>query len=388
MNILYATDVFEGSPLIHTFEICKNLTEIGDKINLVINLPKEKLQHFTTLKNIKIHSVTDIPLPRSHRVSIIKPLVQDFHLVLKSIKVKKIDLIYTRNALLAIQLKFLNPRIPVVWEVNGLDSAEFQVGGEKHPIKVWLAKAFEEKLLPIFLDKIIAVVPAIKEVMTKAGADKNKIEVVRNGVDYSRFNADIDGTFIREKYHIKEDTKLIIFIGTIRPWHGMNHILNIFSKMIKKNQNVKLLVVGTGKKELLRDYKHLASDLGLEKHLICTGWVDNKDIPKYIAAADVGIHTMIYPLDMDPFKTLEYMASGKPVIGSIYGLRELIGKSNGGILIDPLQYEESTEKIIELFNDRNKMKDMGNNARSYVVEHHDWRKNMKRLHDILETIVK
>ena len=32
MKILYVTDVFEGSPLIHTYEICKNLTELGDEI--------------------------------------------------------------------------------------------------------------------------------------------------------------------------------------------------------------------------------------------------------------------------------------------------------------------------------------------------------------------
>ncbi len=55
MKILYATDVFEGSPLIHTYEICKNLTELGDSIDLVINLPEEKLKHFTTLKNIQIY---------------------------------------------------------------------------------------------------------------------------------------------------------------------------------------------------------------------------------------------------------------------------------------------------------------------------------------------
>jgi len=387
MNILYATDVFEGSPLIHTFEICKHLTEIGDKIDLVINLTEEKLQQFKTLKNMKIYSVVDTPIPRSFRVSILKPIVQDLLLVLKSMKVKKFDLIYTRNALLAIQLKFFNPRTPVVWEVNGLSSVEFQVGGEKHPIKVWLAKAFEEKLLPIFLDKIIAVVPAIRETMAKSGADKNKIEVVRNGVDHVKFNPDTNGTFIRGKYNIDDNAQLIIFTGTIRPWHGMDHILNIFSKVIKNNQNVKLLIVGTAKKELLRHYKQLASDLGLNKNLIFTGWINSENMPKYIASADVGIHTAIYYHDLNPFKVLEYMASGKPVIGSIYGLRELLEKSKGGILIDPLKYEESAEKITELLNARSKMKDMGNNARSYVVEHHDWQKNMKRLHDILETMV-
>lgn len=387
MNILYATDVFEGSPIIHTFEICKHLTEIGDKIDLVINLPEEKLQQFKTLKNMKIYNVVDAPIPRSFRVSILKPVIQDFPLVLKSMKVKKIDLIYTRNALLALQLKLFNPRTPVVWEVNGLSSVEFQVGGEKHPIKVWLAKTFEEKLLPIFLDKIIAVVPAIKETMIKSGANGNKIEVVLNGADHVKFSPDTNGAFIREKYNIEEDTKLIIFTGTIRPWHGMDHILNIFSKVIKKNQNVKLLIVGTGKKELLRHYKQLACDLGLNKNLIFAGWINNEDMPKYIAAADVGIHTAIYHHDLNPFKVLEYMASGKPVIGSIYGLRELLEKSKGGVLIDPLKYEESAEKIIELLSDQSKMKDMGNNARSYIVEHHDWRKNMKRLHDILETMV-
>lgn len=386
MKILYATDVFEGSPLIHTFEICKNLTELGDNIDLVINLPEEKLKNFKDLKNCKIHSTVDVQVPRSYRVSILKPLVQDVTLLLKSRKIKHYDLIYTRNPLLALQLKIFNRNSPVVWEVNGLDSAEFQVGGENHPIKVWLVRAFEEKLLPMILDKIIVVTPPIKEVMVKGGADKNKIEVIRNGTDYTKFNPSVSGTFVRKKYNIDADAKLIIFAGTIRPWHGMNHIINIFSKVIQE-KDAKLLIVGTGKKELLQQYKQLASDLGLEKNLIWTGWVNSEDMPNFIAAADLGIHTMIYPIDMDPFKVLEYMASGKPVIGSIYGLRDLLERSKGGLIIDPLKYEESADRIIELLNNEDTMKQMGKNAREHIIENHDWQKNMKKLHDILNAML-
>jgi glycosyltransferase involved in cell wall biosynthesis len=296
-------------------------------------------------------------------------------------------LIYTRNPLLALQLKIVNPRKPVVWEVNGLNSVEFQVEGAKHPVKAWLAKMFEEKFLPMFLDKIIAVVLPIKDIMVKSGADAKKIDVVRNGADHVKFNPDTSGADIRKKYNIADETKVILFTGTIRPWHGMQHILNIFSNVTKINKDVKLLVVGTAKKELLEYYEQLVDDLGLKDNIIFVGWVDNEKIPDYIAACDVGIHTAIYPHDLNPFKVLEYMAAGKPVIGSIYGLQELIGNSNGGNLVNPLKYEESAEKIIELFNDKKRMNEMGKNARSYVMEHHDWRKNMKKLHDILNAML-
>jgi glycosyltransferase involved in cell wall biosynthesis len=167
----------------------------------------------------------------------------------------------------------------------------------------------------------------------------------------------------------------------------MNHILNIFSHVIKKDKKVILLIVGTAREELLREFKQMAQQLGLKNNIIFTGWVDTNDIPQYIAAADVGIHTAIYDHELNPFKVLEYMAAGKPIIGSYYGLRELLKNSQGGILIHPQQYKESAEKIITLLNNKKLMQEMGKNARDYVVEHHDWQKNIKQLHRILATLI-
>lgn len=379
MQILFAVDACAGAPLIHTIETCKHLCTLGNDISLVINAPFE---HFKGIDRCKHFLVPDVKIARG---SMLKIITQDGLTVLKSL-LKRCDLIYTRNVFIAFQLKFLRITKPVVWEVNGLSSVELSIRNA-NPLKLATAKAFEERFIPMFLDKIIAVTNSIKEIMIKSGVDKNKIDVVLNGVDNIMFNPSIDGSDVRNRFHIKDNEILLIFVGNIYVWHGIEHMFNIFSCIRKKRDDVKLMIVGTDERQLSPDIRELIARLKIKDRLIFTGWVDNKDIPMYIASADAGIHTGVHHYELNPFKVLEYMACAKPVIGTAHGLKELITNSNGGIIIEPLDYEGSAEKILNLIESNERVMELGKNARNYVVEHHDWKKNTEILNQILIEVV-
>ncbi|MDD5503252.1 MAG: glycosyltransferase family 4 protein, partial [Candidatus Thermoplasmatota archaeon] len=308
MKVLYVADVVGGAAKIHVEETCRHLAKLGEKVELVINSPVE-------IEGVKVVQVRDVKIKRG---SALKILVQDTLMLFNSV-FRKCDVIYTRNGFLALQMKIFRPFKPVVWEINGISRLEYAQSGQSKA-KTALAAFFEERLIPFFTSKIVAVTGGMREMLVKYGVPKSKLAVVPNGVDCEKFNPNIDGSAVREKFGIADNEKLLIFVGKLAAWHGADHMLAIFDTVAQKMKNVKLVLVGISDADL----EKFAPSLSAEAHsrIICAGWVDGGKIPEYIAAADAGIHLGIHDYELNPFKVLEYMACGRPVIGTKRGLSE------------------------------------------------------------------
>jgi glycosyltransferase involved in cell wall biosynthesis len=378
MHILYVIDAVKGAPIVHAYGSCKHLAKMGHRIDLITNAPPEQFRDI----GVNVHSVPNIKCG----YPAVRIIFNDTMLFFKSL-FKKCDVIYTRNALLAALFKIVRYNTPVVWEVNGLSSVELPLLGYSSPLKIRFAKFLEEKLLPCLIDGLVVVTRGVEEVLLKSGAPKEKIHLVRNGVNHQEFDPMKKRKNIRALYNIPDSDIVIVFVGKIYAWHGIEHLFKILGRILREKKNVKLLFVGDRREELNIKLQRLVTELSLSTNIIFTGWIDNNDIPDYIASADAGIHTGMHGYELNPIKVLEYMAASKPVIGTAFGLNELITESNGGIVIDPLDYEDSTKRILSLINNLDAMKKLGRNAREYVIRNHDWEKVTANLEDALKSIV-
>ncbi len=95
-------------------------------------------------------------------------------------------------------------------------------------------------------NKIICVSKYIQSSLEKYDIPKEKLLVLRNGVDENKFNSKIlddEKQKIREKYAIKKDDIVLIYTGRIVPEKGVLELVKAF-KQIKKD-NLKLLIVGS-----------------------------------------------------------------------------------------------------------------------------------------------
>ena len=377
MHILYVIDAVKGAPIVHTYGSCKHLAKMGHRIDLITNAPPEQFRGI----GVNVYSVPDIKCKHPA----IRIIFNDIMLFFKSL-FKGCDVIYTRNALLAALFKIVRYNTPVVWEVNGLSSVELPLLGYNNPLKIRFAKFLEEKLLPCLVDRLVVVTNGVGGVLLKSGAPKEKIHLVRNGVDYREFDPMKKRKDIRSLYNISDSEIVIIFVGKIYAWHGVEHMFKILGRVLREKKNVKLLFVGDRKEELDAKLQRLITELSLSNNIIFTGWIDNNDVPDYIAAADVGIHTGMHGYELNPIKVLEYMAASKPAIGTAFGLNQLITESSGGIVIDPLDYEDSARRILGLINNFDTMKKFGRNAREYVIRNHDWEKVTADLESALKSI--
>jgi len=143
--------------------------------------------------------------------------------------------------------------------------------------------------------------------------------LITNGVDTDYFRP-MDATDGKTRLGISHDSFVIGFAGTVERWYALDDLIQWMPEIIRRHPGAVLLVVGDS---LFTDYsaelKRSVAALGLQDHVIFTGTVPYRDLPRYIAAMDV----CTIPLSPSqwvrialPNKFFEYSACGKPILST------------------------------------------------------------------------
>lgn len=184
-------------------------------------------------------------------------------------------------------------------------------------------------------DRVIAVAEALKDGAVRLGADPQKISVVQNGVDLSKFKP-LTAAEARIELNLPPDTKIILSVGHILERKGFHHIIKAIDLMRNKGlSNVLLVIVGGPGEE--GDYSaklnELISDNRLEKIVLMPGPRPHEELAKWYSAAD--IFCLASDKEGRPNVVLEAMACGLPVVATnAWGTPELIPSDEYGLLVD------------------------------------------------------
>ena len=212
-------------------------------------------------------------------------------------------------------------------------------------------------------DKVFVINQGLRDYAMEMGGNSNKISVVPAGVDLEKFNPQVDGSLIREKYGVKKDDILLFFMGWIYEFSGMKEVAESISTT--KNKHFKLMVVGEG--DLFKPLLKMKTEKKLDGKLILTGKIPFEKIPEHIAAADVCLlpaYKNEIMMNIVPIKVYEYMAVGKPVIATnLPGIQKEFGLNSGINYIE--DSADTLEKAAWLYKSH-KVEDEGEKAYSYV----------------------
>jgi len=176
-----------------------------------------------------------------------------------------------------------------------------------------------------------------------------KPEIIPNGVDFSRFE--------RNKKSNNEFTR-ILFVGRNEYRKGVKTLLQAFSKLIDKYENLSLILVGFGIDKLKKNYKNLPN-CSFHPHK------EDKELVDMFHNADIFCSPAI---ENESFGIvlLEAMASRLPVIASdIPGYREIIKDYSNGILFTPGNYDSLATKIEEIITDLSLRKRLSQQGQKY-----------------------
>lgn len=192
------------------------------------------------------------------------------------------------------------------------------------------------------------------------------------------------------KQHGIEDEKLVI-LSTRRlvEKNGVLYAVKAINE-IKNKLNVILIILGSGPQE--DQIKQYIYENGLENYVIMLGDIDNDRITEYYNLTDIAVVPSITVNGLQEatsLSALEAMSCELVVIASnIGGLKEIIDNEKSGILFEEKNFKSLSEKILDVFMNKDKKIFISKNARDYVVKNNSISSTAKNFEEIFNNVIK
>lgn len=146
-----------------------------------------------------------------------------------------------------------------------------------------------------------------------------------------------------------ENKKVLLFVGRLVAVKNLDFLIEVFSRFVSTNKDVKLILVGDGKmkNELIK----LTESLKIQENVIFAGRHEYDALYAWYPIADY----FILPSTYEPFGAVvnESLIAGVPVICSnLAGASSLINDKNG-IIFNPTDKEELLSILNDVFDSKN-----------------------------------
>jgi glycosyltransferase involved in cell wall biosynthesis len=276
---------------------------------------------------------------------------------------------------------------PFLLEVRDL-WPEFGVsmGVIKNPIVIALAR-WLERFLYARATHILVNSPAYKEYMVAIGVPENKITYIPYGTDVDMFNPNVDGLAVRKKLGI-EDKFVVLYAGALGQANDIYTVL-CAAQHLKDEDHIRFVLWGDGKER--PNLQAEAERLELQ-NVIFAGVCPKKEMPFVIASSDVCL-AILQNVPMFrttyPNKVFDYMAAARATVLVIDGvIREVIESSDGGVFVEPANDKLLAQTILELSKNPQRVRQMGANARAYLVQRLDRREKLAETLLLLQKLVR
>jgi glycosyltransferase involved in cell wall biosynthesis len=301
--------------------------------------------------------------------------VYGYAILHRAIALKKPDLIYERYALNTFCGIWASRRfgIPLLLEVNAPLYYEQASLGR---LVFQRFAQYAERWICSNSTSTIVVSHVMKEFLIRNGVCADRISVIPNAIDSSKFHPRVSGSVVRQQYGL-ENTLVIGFVGWFRKWHGLEMLLNIMREAEFTRLGVRLLLVGDG--PAFADLYRFAKDHDILRLVVFTGPVARDRIPEHIAAMDIAIQPSVTEYAC-PIKIIEYMGMGKCIVAPNQpNIRELLKDGINSLLFKPANDEDFKTVLIRAVENREVHKRLGDNAYQTLRERkYFWSANADR----------
>jgi len=242
-----------------------------------------------------------------------------------------------------------------------------------------LARSAERRILRT-TGAAIVVSRQLAEFVIGRGVPESSVHVVPNAVDPRRFAPGTTAAGPPNEVRERLSGHCVVgFVGSLKPWHGVETLLEAFLALAARRPDVHLLVLGDGpaKNELER----VVRERGAERRVTFAGAVAHGQVPGWLSLVDIASapytpHENFY---FSPIKLFEYMAMGIPVVaGRIGQVEELLADGASGLLHEPGDAGALAAALERLVSDRALRESMGREGRRAVSEH-TWSGNAARI---------
>lgn len=370
MHILFLTDNFppEGNaPATRTYEHAIRWVKAGHKVTVVTcapNFPEGKVFEGYTNSWYQTSKLDGINVVRvktyiTANEGFIKRILDYMSFMvtgfLAGLLQKKPDVIVATSpqffcacagwALSAVRRK------PFVFELRDIWPASITaVGAMKDSFAIRILEKIE-----LFLyrraDSIVSVTHAFKEELIGRGIDGEKIDVVLNGVDLTKYGPSTGkDPDLSSKFGL--DGKFVVgYIGTHGMAHGLEHIVAV-AERLQRYEDIRFIFAGGGAA------RHRVIDLVKERKLKNVVFIDRQPkemMPKLWSLCDVSLVPLVNNelfKTVIPSKIFECMGMGIPTIMSVPEgeATTIVRNVNSGLIVGSENAEQISTAILKLYD--------------------------------------
>jgi glycosyltransferase involved in cell wall biosynthesis len=281
----------------------------------------------------------------------------------------ELDVLYERYSLWSVAGARAARRWGVPWfvEVNSPLVAE---ASRHRSLGLRSLASFLEQELLSQATRVIAVSDEVGRHVVDLGVDPDRVAVIPNGYNATLFRPRRERSIQASRADGERFT--IAFVGSLRPWHGLDLLIEAFARLHSEQPNCQLLLVGDGP---LRDEvrRRLRNAVPAESFYL-TGAVPHPEVPSWLAQADVAVapYPSIPDFYFSPLKVIEYCAMGLPIVASHVGqVASVLSHEETALLTEPGDVGELTNALRRLLDDSALRRRLGSAARS-VARHRTW----------------
>lgn len=383
MKVLYIHQYFKvNSGGTRSYEFSKYLTSQNHSVTMITGTEVNNHE----IENIKVKSTKT---KYHHSFNFMQRIISFVHFMIKStligLKEKNIDVIYATSTPLTVGIPTLLisklKRRKYVFEVRDVwPDVPIEMGFIKSKLLQNILFKLE-KIIYKHAEHIVVLSEGMKRNLLRKGVNKEKITVITN-LSMNQYYDEID-VKPRDFYR---DKLLCIHPGTMGKVNGLDFILDVAETY--NDDDIVYLLIGEGnQKERLKERIEQSNI----KNVIIQDALPKDQVMKLIKQSDVGI------MIVDNYKILEdnsankffdFLAAGLPVVLNYEGWqKQVLERNNAGRGFNYRNKKEFYNYLVELKNNPEKRKLIGNNAKRLAIEKYDSLVLSKKMESVLTQVL-
>jgi len=397
----YAPDLGPSAPLFTL--LCEELVKSGYKVSVICAVPhypsgavsrefRGKLFQREIRRGVK---VTRVWVPSLNRKCLWQRLlIFIFYQILATFAGlrHRYDALIVTNPAIETGLPFLAlgvlRRKPVIFSVHDIyPDVGIKLGIFRHSLVVGLVRFIEHFCLKYAVYVRVLSDSFIKNLKAK-GVPESKLVLIWDWVDTDLIRP-ISGINNFSKQWGIENCFVVMYAGNIGFSQNLEYVVEA-AKLLSKEQDIRFVFVGDG---AARGSLQKTASLSGLTNIRFIPFQPRELLPLVLASADISLISLKPDISADsvPSKFYSILSSGRPAVACVdrgSDTWSLINRARCGVCVEPRDYRALAAVILQLYYDRKKLIEFGNNGRNYVVKNHSHIIAAEKFQDILQCLIR
>ena len=260
--------------------------------------------------------------------------------------------------------------VPLIFDVQGSLSGEMAAHGFMKSNGFFYKIIFRlETIIINMADAIITSSTNMAEILkNRFEVGEDKVFVITDGVDTETFHPNYDTQNLRKKLKIDDGKKVVVFLGLLNEYQGIDLLIESIPHVIKEVHNAHFLIMGFPNVEI---YQKMATELGVLNNITFTGRIDYSEAPLYLNLGDIAVSPKNTSSGEGNGKIYNYMACGLPTVVFDFPTNHDILR-DAGIYVQEIDPELFAKSIVKLLIDDNKKSELNFKARETAINNYSW----------------